>query len=208
MADDLNTPLGQTEKKRRFALRIPITLPQALVGVLGLVLGAFVLWTAFASDPYGGEPVAVVAATVPASPPAKTPDGAEAVPPKPGTVAAAAPPGDGQTVTIINGMSGKREQVVIPAGGQTEAAQQGADQRIVEWMCSTAEKRHIPYQREVLESGSTDAMSIQVARSGVLAGCLSIPCRYVHTPSEMVDYEDVQNSVKLMVALLSAPVNW
>ena len=83
-----------------------------------------------------------------------------------------------------------------------------ADARIVEWMCSTAEKRHIPYQREVLESGSTDAMSIQVARSGVLAGCLSIPCRYVHTPSEMVDYEDVQNSVKLMVALLSAPVSW
>ena len=83
-----------------------------------------------------------------------------------------------------------------------------ADARIVDWMCTTAEKRHIPYQREVLESGSTDAMSIQVARSGVLAGCLSIPCRYVHTPSEMVDYEDVQNSVKLMVALLSAPVKW
>jgi polysaccharide deacetylase 2 family uncharacterized protein YibQ len=132
VADDLNTPLGQTEKKRRFALRIPTTLPQALVGALGLVLGAFVLWTAFASDPYGGEPVAVVAATVPASPPAKTPDGAEAAPLKPGTVAATAPPGDGQTVTIINGMSGKREQVVIPAGGQTEATQQGADQRIVE----------------------------------------------------------------------------
>ena len=45
-------------------------------------------------------------------------------------------------------------------------------------------------------------------RSGVLAGCLSVPCRYVHTPSEMVDYEDVLNSVKLMVALLSAPLPW
>jgi putative aminopeptidase FrvX len=83
-----------------------------------------------------------------------------------------------------------------------------ADQRIVEWMCTTAEKRRIPYQREVLESGSTDARAIQMARSGVPAGCLSIPCRYVHSPSEMVDYEDVQNSVKLLVALLSAPVNW
>ena len=83
-----------------------------------------------------------------------------------------------------------------------------ADQRIVEWMCSTAEKRRIPYQREVLEGGTTDARAIQMTRSGVLAGCLSIPCRYVHTPSEMVDYEDVQNAVKLMVALLSAPVHW
>jgi putative aminopeptidase FrvX len=83
-----------------------------------------------------------------------------------------------------------------------------SDPRIVEWMCSTAEKRHIPYQREVLEGGTTDARAIQMTRSGVPTGCLSIPCRYVHTPSEMVDYEDVQNSVKLMTALLSATVKW
>ena len=83
-----------------------------------------------------------------------------------------------------------------------------ADARVVEWMCSTAEKRRIPYQREVLDGGSTDARAIQMTRSGVLAGCVSIPCRYVHTPSEMVDYGDVQNSVKLLAALLSAPVNW
>jgi tetrahedral aminopeptidase len=82
-----------------------------------------------------------------------------------------------------------------------------ADARIVEWMCSTAERKHIPYQREVLEGGSTDARAIQMARAGVPAGCLSIPCRYVHTPSEMVDYEDVQNSVKLLTALLSGPTN-
>lgn len=82
-----------------------------------------------------------------------------------------------------------------------------ADPRIVEWMCATAEKAKIPYQREVLEGGSTDARAIQLTRSGVPAGCLSIPCRYVHTPSEMVDYSDVQNSVKLLVALLSAPVD-
>ena len=83
-----------------------------------------------------------------------------------------------------------------------------ADPRIVEWMGRTAEKRRIPYQREVLDGGSTDARAIQMSRSGVLAGCLSVPCRYVHTPSEMVDYEDVLNSVKLMVALLSAPLPW
>jgi putative aminopeptidase FrvX len=83
-----------------------------------------------------------------------------------------------------------------------------ADGRVVEWMCSTAEKKRIPYQREVLEGGSTDARAIQMTRAGVPVGCLSIPCRYVHTPSEMVDEEDVQNSVKLLVALLSAPVAW
>jgi endoglucanase len=81
-----------------------------------------------------------------------------------------------------------------------------ADPRVVEWMIRTAEKSKIPYQREVLEGGSTDARAIQLARAGVPAGCLSIPCRYVHTPSEMVDYDDVQNAVKLLTALVSKPV--
>lgn len=83
-----------------------------------------------------------------------------------------------------------------------------ADPRVVEWMCSTAEKKRIPYQREVLEGGTTDARAIQMTRSGVPAGCLSVPSRYVHTPSEMVDYEDVQNSVQLLAAMLAAPVNF
>jgi tetrahedral aminopeptidase len=82
-----------------------------------------------------------------------------------------------------------------------------ADPRIVQWMIRTAEKGKIPYQREVLEAGSTDARAIQMVRSGVPAGCLSIPTRYVHHPSEMVDTSDVQNSVKLLVALLSSAVN-
>jgi endoglucanase len=81
-----------------------------------------------------------------------------------------------------------------------------SDPRIVAWMTSTAEKTGLPYQREVLELGTSDARMIQVSRAGVPTGCLSIPCRYVHSPSEMVDYDDVQNTVQLMVALLSAPV--
>ncbi|MCX7607741.1 MAG: M42 family metallopeptidase [Anaerolineales bacterium] len=80
-----------------------------------------------------------------------------------------------------------------------------ADPRVVDWMIRTAEKAKIPYQREVLEGGSTDARAIQLTRAGVPAGCLSIPCRYVHTPSEMVDYDDVQNAVRLLTALLSHP---
>ncbi len=41
---------------------------------------------------------------------------------------------------------------------------------------------------------------------GCRSGCISIPCRYVHSPSEMVDYNDVQNAVKLATALLANPV--
>jgi len=81
-----------------------------------------------------------------------------------------------------------------------------ADPRIVAWMIKGAEKEKIPYQREVSELGSTDARAMQTARAGVMAGNISVPCRYVHSPSEMVDYDDVQNTVKLMVALLSKEI--
>src|SRR5688572_32325112 len=82
-----------------------------------------------------------------------------------------------------------------------------ADPRIVQWMIRTAEKNKIPYQREVLLIGGTDARAMQITRAGVPVGCISIPVRYVHSPSEMVDYSDVQNSVKLLTALLNTKID-
>ena len=81
-----------------------------------------------------------------------------------------------------------------------------ADPQVVQWMIKTAEKSRIPFQREVLLVGSTDAREIQITRAGVMAGGLSIPVRYVHSSSEMVDFSDLQNAVKLLNALLSRPV--
>ena len=74
-------------------------------------------------------------------------------------------------------------------------------------LVETAEELGIPYQLEVLERGTTGAMAIQVSREGVPTGVLSIPTRYVHTPSQIVDYADVENAVKLLVGLLSKPIN-
>lgn len=70
----------------------------------------------------------------------------------------------------------------------------------------TAKEENIPYQLEVLSGGTTDAMAIQVTRSGIPAGVVSIPCRYVHTNSEMVDMNDVENSVRLLAAVMSKPI--
>jgi tetrahedral aminopeptidase len=82
-----------------------------------------------------------------------------------------------------------------------------SDPRVVQWMISAAEKNKIPYQREVLLIGGTDARAIQTVRAGVPSGCISIPVRYVHSPSEMVDYTDVQNTVKLLTAVLRTPIH-
>lgn len=81
-----------------------------------------------------------------------------------------------------------------------------SDPRIIEAMVAAAGRRGLPYQYEILEGGTTDATAIQVTRSGVPAGCVSIPCRYIHSPSEMVDFNDVQNAVSLLVELLSKPI--
>lgn len=95
---------------------------------------------------------------------------------------------------------GKGPAIKIKDGGML------SDVRVVQWMIRTAEKVKLPYQSEVLEGGTTDATAIQVTRAGVPVGCISIPCRYIHSPSEMVDTDDVDNATKLLVALLSAPI--
>ena len=95
---------------------------------------------------------------------------------------------------------GKGPAIKIRDGGML------SDPRIVDWMISAAEKNKIPYQREVLLGGTTDARAMQLVRGGIPVGCISIPCRYVHSPSEMIDYGDVQNAVKLVTAFLRAPI--
>ena len=78
-----------------------------------------------------------------------------------------------------------------------------ADPRVVNWMVNEAKAQGLPYQMEVLEAGGTDGAAIQRTRAGVPAGCLSIPCRYIHSPSEMVDVDDLQQCVSLLTGLLS-----
>ena len=74
--------------------------------------------------------------------------------------------------------------------------------KIRRFMADVAEKKNIPYQLEVLEAGGTDSGAIHLSRSGVPSGVMSIPCRYIHTPNEMVDMDDVAQGIKLLTAIL------
>jgi putative aminopeptidase FrvX len=67
-------------------------------------------------------------------------------------------------------------------------------------LVKAAKKAKIPYQVEGDgKPTGTDARAIQVGRGGVATGVVSIPLRYMHTPSEIVDLEDVERCVKLFV---------
>jgi uncharacterized protein len=140
-ADDLSTPLGQnTARKRRF--RLPFTAMQVLAVLLGLFLVVFAGFAIFNNNPLGGEPIAHVALRQ-----AKPSD--EKAPPASDHVAKAAPKqapsGEQKTVTIIDGSSGARHDVVIgseatdkasgdKAEGDTAAPAMmaGVDQRLLE----------------------------------------------------------------------------
>lgn len=78
----------------------------------------------------------------------------------------------------------------------------GLNARLIE----AAERAGIPYQREVLQGGTTDAAAIQLSRAGVPSTALSIPSRHVHTPSQIVDRRDVDGAVRLLQAFLAAPI--
>jgi endoglucanase len=96
---------------------------------------------------------------------------------------------------------GKGPAIKVRDGGML------SDRRVVDWMVRQAEAMGAPYQLEILEGGTTDARAMQLTRAGIPAGCISIPCRYIHSPSEMVDFNDVQNAVRLLVELVSRPVD-
>ncbi len=80
--------------------------------------------------------------------------------------------------------------------------------QIVQWMVDRAQADGIPYQRELLTGGTTDAAAIQLAGAGVPSGCISIPCRFIHTVSETVDLDDVQACINLLTGLVSNPIEF
>jgi polysaccharide deacetylase 2 family uncharacterized protein YibQ len=140
-ADDLSAPLGQDTVRRKRRFRLPFTGTQVLAVLLGLFLLGFAGFAIFGDNPLGGEPVAHIAIR-------------QTAPPGEGTVTAApgdhagstrsatqqAAPGEHKTVTIIDGSSGKRQDVVIGAGNAADKAEASAapammaavDQRLLE----------------------------------------------------------------------------
>src|SRR5215207_3971665 len=74
--------------------------------------------------------------------------------------------------------------------------------KLVEHLRAIAEREDISYQMEILPAGGTDAGGVQRLHGGIPAVTLSIPCRYVHTPNEMVSATDVEAAITLLARYL------
>jgi polysaccharide deacetylase 2 family uncharacterized protein YibQ len=123
-ADDLSTPLGQETVRRKRRYRLPFSITHVVAVLLGLFLVIFVGFAIFNDNPLGGEPVALVAIRQ-AMPAAEKPAAAASSTSEPNAKSGAkqAAPGE-KTVTIIDGSSGARHDVVISADVADKA---GAD---------------------------------------------------------------------------------
>ncbi len=72
-------------------------------------------------------------------------------------------------------------------------------------LVAAAEAAGVPYQVECEPRPTgTDARAIQMARGGVASAVISLPLRYMHTPSEVMNMEDIEHAVQLLVAFLKA----
>ncbi|MCX7709622.1 MAG: M42 family metallopeptidase [Clostridia bacterium] len=61
-----------------------------------------------------------------------------------------------------------------------------------------AKRLNIPYQFEILEEGGSDPGAIHLTAGGIPSGAISIPCRYVHSPVETANINDLKHAVMLL----------
>lgn len=103
---------------------------------------------------------------------------------------------------------GRKMAVALGKGPAIKVKDAGliAHPGLVQALASAAAQLNLPVQREVLMGGATDASMIQMARGGVPSGGISIPARYIHSPVEMVDAEDVRQALTLLLHLLERPI--
>ena len=170
-ADDLTAPLGKNRpSKHRFAL--PIGIPHLLAGILGLPLVVFLGWAIVRDDPLGGEPVAMAPSNprpqagapgngANTSRPGGSPTTADKTRPNrydgPATgeqPTEPEPPAGSKTVTIIDGSSGKRQQVVIPNTPNDKSAPN--DKPVVSEERLTEPSRHGPLPK-IAQDGARPA---------------------------------------------------
>jgi putative aminopeptidase FrvX len=78
-----------------------------------------------------------------------------------------------------------------------------SDRRLVDLFIAGGEADGIPYQIRQPGGGGTDAGSIQIAREGVPVVSISVPGRYIHSPSAIIHRDDFDNTIRLVRAGLS-----
>lgn len=101
------------------------------------------------------------------------------------------------TPGIDHGRHGK----VKLGGGPTVTHGNGNHPALVSHLMEIAKRKKIPLQHEaVSQTSGTDMDRIYQVREGVPCALVSIPVRYMHSPTEMIDLRDIERTVELLAA--------
>lgn len=82
-----------------------------------------------------------------------------------------------------------------------------ADKKFVEFICNTAKKNNINIQYKQTVSGANDAAKIQRTGKGVKVAIISVPCRYIHSPTSIMNKIDYDNCKILSSCVLNSISN-
>ena len=76
------------------------------------------------------------------------------------------------------------------------------DPRVLRFLRETADANDIAYQLKTVRGGGTDGGTIHVAHTGVPTMILSVPCRYIHSPTALLNTDDYGHVLNLSQAVL------
>ena len=97
-------------------------------------------------------------------------------------------------------------------GGPIIARGANINPKVFELLVKTAKEEEIPHQIEAAGGGTgTDANAMQISRSGMATGLISVPLRYMHTPCEVMSLDDIENAARLMagfVERVTPDIDW
>ena len=107
------------------------------------------------------------------------------------------------TAADISGVKGEKRVCVCGEGGAVSFMDRSTlyGRELYNKAFEVADKYGIPCQTKTLVAGGNDAGAIHKSRSGVKVLTVSVPCRYLHSPSCVIKYSDAENSLKLIKAL-------
>lgn len=74
--------------------------------------------------------------------------------------------------------------------------------KVKKWVKDSADALKVKLQFDIMTGSATDASIVPTIREGIPAGALTVPTRYVHTPVEVADMNDVEDCVKLCVKMV------
>ncbi len=101
----------------------------------------------------------------------------------------------------------------VPAGSQPVRLGRGpaitvadrsiiVSRRLIAALERVADEQAIPFQYKLPTYGGTDAGVIHLSREGILTGVISVPCRFIHSPTSTMRLNDFENTVRLLMGVI------